>query len=90
MFAPTVCVWPNIFLARVPFIHVPFFVTRFFAACQFLTGALFVTASVDSFCQPETRYAFENIQKTCRKTSRKTSRQTGFETGRKTGGEIRC
>ena len=78
MFAPTVCGWPKVLLAHVPFIHVVFLYCARLLLVRLLTGAFQVTAFVDSFCQPETCYAFENIKKTCRKTSRETSRQGSY------------
>ena len=79
MFALTVCGWPDKFSS-------PNFLIFDVATRRPGTDVL-CNAFVDSFCQPETRYAFENIKKTCRKTgcknSCKTSQEAGIQSARK-------
>ena len=72
------------------FFPVFLFLMRSFIASRPLAGAMFVTASVESFCQPETRYAFETIQKPVREPSRKAICKAICKAGCEIGGEIGC
>ena len=81
MFALTVCGWPDKFSS-------PNFLIFDVATRRPGTDVL-CNAFVDSFCQPETRYAFENIEKTCRNIFSKTSLKAGQKV-RQAGNESAC